>query len=215
MKKTKNLFIAIGLLVAFLLWTVLLGFVDVRNIGPESSSVGFATVNGFVHELVGVNMTLYTITDWLGMVPIAFALGFAVLGLVQLIKRRSLWAVDKSILVLGVFYTVVMAVFLLFEFIALNYRPVLIDGRLEASYPSSTTLLVLCVMPTSAMQLRERIKNKALGRCVILVIAVFTLFTVFGRILSGVHWITDILGGTMLSSGLVMLYSYSVFVLRE
>ena len=191
---------------AFLLWTVLVRFVDVRAIGPEGSSVGFAALNGYVHELTGVNWLLYTVTDWLGIVPIAVALGFAILGLVQLIKRKSLWKVDHSILALGVFYIVVMAAYIFFEVVVINYRPTLIDGYLEASYPSSTTMLVMCVMPTAAMQLNARIKNTILKRCAIIAIIVFIAFMVIGRLISGVHWITDIIGGTLLSAGLVTVY---------
>ena len=80
------------------------------------------------------------------------------LGLGQLLKGKSLLKVERSILALGVFYAVVMAAYLVFEVWVVNYRPVLIEGALEASYPSSTTLLVLCVMPTAMMQLRQRIQ---------------------------------------------------------
>ena len=139
-KKNSRLFwVGVGLLAAFVLWTVLVCFVDVRAIGPRQSSVGFATLNGYIHNLTGVNMSLYVITDWLGLVPIGVAFGFAVLGLVQWIKRKSLLKVDRSILALGGFYIVVMAVYILFEIVVINYRPTLIDGYLEASYPSSTT----------------------------------------------------------------------------
>ena len=151
-KNKKMLALGASLVAAFALWTVLVRFVDVRAIGPEGSSVGFAALNGFVHELTGVNWLLYTVTDWLGLVPIAAALGFAILGLVQLIKRKSLWKVDRSILALGVFYIVVIAAYVFFEMVVINYRPTLIEGYLEASYPSSTTMLVTCVMPTAAMQ---------------------------------------------------------------
>ena len=205
-KNKKRLVLGAGLVVAFALWTVLVCFVDVRTIGPEGSSVGFATLNGFVHELTGVNWLLYTVTDWLGLVPIAAALGFAVLGLVQLIKRKSLWKVDHSILALGVFYIVVMAAYLVFEIVVINYRPTLIEGYLEASYPSSTTMLVMCVMPTAAMQLNARIKNTVFRRCVIITIIVFIAFMVIGRFLSGVHWITDIIGGALFSAGVVTTY---------
>ena len=208
-KNEKRLVLGASLIVAFVLWTVLARFVDVRAIGPEASSVGFAALNGFVHELTGVNWLLYTATDWLGLVPIAVALGFAILGLVQLIKRKSLWKVDHSILALGVFYIVVMAAYIFFETVVINYRPTLIDGYLEASYPSSTTMLVMCVMPTAAMQLNVRIKNTVLRRCAIISIVAFTAFMVIGRLISGVHWITDIIGGALLSAGLVMTY-YSV-----
>ena len=205
-KNKKRLVLGAGLVVVFVLWTVLVCFVDVRTIGPEGSSVGFATLNGFVHELTGVNWLLYTVTDWLGLVPIAVALGFAILGLVQLIKRKSLWMVDHSILALGVFYIVVMAAYVFFEMVVINYRPTLIDGYLEASYPSSTTMLVMCVMPTAAMQLNARIKNTVFRRCAIIAIVAFTAFMVIGRLISGVHWITDIIGGAMFSIGIVTTY---------
>ena len=206
-KKSRRLFfVGVSLLAAFVLWTVLIRFVDVQAIGSQESSVGFATLNGYVHNLTGVNMSLYVITDWLGLIPIGVAFGFAVLGLVQWIKRKSILKVDRSILVLGGFYTVVVAVYVLFETVVINYRPTLIDGYLEASYPSSTTMLVMCVMPTAMMQLRARIKNKVFSRCVMIAIAVFIVFMVIGRLVSGVHWITDIIGGALLSAGLVTMY---------
>jgi undecaprenyl-diphosphatase len=209
-KKNKKMLVwGASLIVAFALWTVLVRFVDVRAIGPEGSSVGFATLNGFVHELTGVNWILYTVTDWLGLVPIAVALLFAILGLVQLIKRKSLWKVDHSILALGVFYIVVMATYVFFEMVVINSRPTLIEGYLEASYPSSTTMLVMCVMPTAAMQLNVRIKNTVIRRCVIIAIITFTTFMVIGRLISGVHWITDIIGGALFSSGIDLMY-YSI-----
>ena len=197
------------MLAVFVLWTVLIRFVDVEAIGPRQSSVGFATLNGYIHNLTGVNMSLYIITDWLGLVPIGVAFGFAVLGIVQCIKRKSLLKVDRSILTLGGFYIVVMAVYILFEIVVINYRPTLIDGYLEASYPSSTTILVMCVMPTAMMQLRTRIKNDLFRRCVMLTIAVFITFMVIGRLVSGVHWITDIIGGALLSTAIVLMY-YSI-----
>ena len=205
-KRQKILFIGAGLLAAFVLWTVLVRFVDVRAIGPQGSSVGFAAMNGSVHTLLGVNMSLYTVTDWLGLVPIGVAFGFAILGLVQWINRKSLMKVDKSILLLGVFYVTVMAVYALFENVVINHRPVLIDGYLEASYPSSTAMLVMCVMPTAVMQLNFRIKSIALRRCVICAISAFTAFMVIGRLISGVHWLSDIIGGILFSAGLVMTY---------
>ena len=204
--KKKYLYISIFSLSAFVLWTLLLCFVDVKAIGPEGSLVGFSALNGYVHEKIGVNMYLYNITDWLGLVPIGVAFGFAILGLIQLIKRKSLLRVDRSILALGVFYIIVIAVYLFFEIVVINYRPVLIEGCLEASYPSSTTMLVTCVMPSAAMQAKERIKNKALRQGVIIVIIAFIAFMVVGRLLSGVHWITDIIGGALFSLGVVMAY---------
>ena len=202
----RNFCIATCMLFAFFLWTATIQFIDVQTIGPQGSSVGFATLNGFVHNLTGVHMSLYAITDWLGLVPLAFVMGFALLGLVQWIKRKYLLKVDYSILVLGGFYIVVMAVYVLFEVFVVNYRPVLIGGILEGSYPSSTTMLVMCVMPTAIMQFNARIKNNILKRFVASVIIAFIVFMVIGRLISGVHWFTDIIGGALLSAGLVLMY---------
>ena len=202
----RNFCIAICVLLAFLLWTAAIQFVDVQAIGPLESAVGFATINQFVHNLTGVHMSLYTITDWLGLVPFGFIMGFALLGLVQWSKRKHLLKVDYSIFVLGGFYIVVMAAYVVFEVFVVNYRPVLIDGILEASYPSSTTMLVMCVMPTAVMQFDTRIKNDVLKRCVTSAITAFIVFMVIGRLVSGVHWFTDIIGGALLSTGLVLMY---------
>lgn len=207
MKKQKKFIMSAGLLAMFALWTLGVRFVDVQAIGPGGSSVGFAAINQFVHNLTRVHFGLYTITDWLGLVPIAVCVGFAVLGLVQWISRKSLRQVDSSIFVLGGFYIVVIAVYVLFEIFAVNYRPVLINGYLEASYPSSTTMLVMCVMPTALMQLNHRIANKTLRNTVSIGITAFIVFMVVGRLISGVHWVSDIVGGTLLSAGLVMLYA--------
>ena len=204
--KQKHLHTALWLLAAFAIWSALICYVDVQAIGPKGSSVGFAAINRYFHSLTGVHMTLYTVTDWLGLVPLVFVMGFAFLGLVQWIRRKQLRKVDFSILVLGGFYLVVIAVYILFEMVPVNYRPVLIEGILEASYPSSTTLLVMCVMPTAIMQLNARIRHTGLRRCICFLIAAFIVFMVVGRLLSGVHWLTDIIGGILLSSGLVMLY---------
>ena len=91
------------LLAAFVLWTVAICFLDVRAIGPQGSFVGFAGINGFVHNLTGVHWGLYYITDWLGLVPIFVCMGFSILGLIQWIKRKSIFKVNYDILVLGGF----------------------------------------------------------------------------------------------------------------
>lgn len=208
MKKRNQINYAItgGLLILFILYTIALVNIDVKPIGPKDSSVGFATINKSVQNLLGINMFLYYITDWLGLAAILVALGFASLGLVQLIKRKSLLRVDSSILVLGGFYLLVMSAYLFFEYNILNYRPVLINNILEASYPSSTTMLVTCVMPTAMIQFHRLIQNKTIRIVMNILFGAFTAAMVIGRMMSGVHWFTDILGGILLSTALIMLY---------
>lgn len=209
--KGKKAFAAGGLsLVLFLVWTVLIQVADVQPIGPDGSSVGFALWNGWFHRLTGVHMFLYTITDWLGLVPIGVCMIFAGIGFVQWIRRRTLFQVDPDILILGVYYVIVIGAYLVFEMFTVNYRPVLIEGRLEASYPSSTTLLVLCVMPTLIEQAERRMKQTIPKRWIKICTVWFSVFMVLGRLISGVHWFTDIVGAVILSLGLFCLYKAAV-----
>ena len=210
MKEKRNLLTGVGLIGAFALWTVLIQRVDVQVVGQNGTKIGFADFNEWFHQLTGVHMTLYTITDWLGLVPIFICLCFGVMGLVQLIKRRSLLRVDSDILLLGVYYVMVIACYLIFEMITINYRPVLIEGRLEASYPSSTTLLVLSVMPTLMFQANMRVSNAMIRKAVAVFVVAFSVFMVIGRLISGVHWATDIIGSVLFSAGLYMLYRSAV-----
>lgn len=210
--KKRNLinFVATGVLfILFIIFTIALLYIDVKPIGPNGSSVAFSAINKVVSEQLGVNMILYNITDLLSVIAILIAFGFTILGLAQFIRRKSLKRVDHSIIILGGFYLLVMAAYVFFEFNIINYRPVLIDNILEASYPSSTTMLIMCVMPTAIMQFNRLIKNRNAKIIVNTISVVFTILIVVGRVLSGVHWFTDILGGILLSASLVVLY-YSV-----
>ena len=115
MKEKGKRFLGIGsiLVVGFVIWTVLIQRVDVQTLGVNGTDIGFATINCWFHQLTGVHMEIYTITDWLGLVPIFICMIFDGIGCVQLMK----------------------------EMIPINYRPILIEGFMEASYPSLTTLL--------------------------------------------------------------------------
>ena len=206
MKRVRKMTLVVSLLAMFVFWTVVVCLVDVQPVGPEGAAVGLATWNRWLHNFTGVHWDLYEITDWLGLIPMGIVGGFGLLGLAQWIARRSLGKVDRSILLLGGFYLVVLVLFVLFELVPVNYRPVLVDGKLEASYPSSTTMLVLCVMPTALMEWNHRIKS-ALRPWIMVAGIGFMVLMVVGRWVSGVHWTSDIVGGGFLGAGLVMLYN--------
>ena len=214
MKQTgkKLLILGTGLLVAFILWTVLILYVDVQPLGQNGTNIGFAALNIWFHKLTGVHMSIYTITDWLGLVPIFVCMLFGCLGLGQWIQRKRLFKVDYDILILGVYYVLVIGGFLAFEMFPINYRPILIEGVMEASYPSSTTLLVLSVMPTLIFQANRRVKDDIFKIIIAVCTIVFSVFMVLGRLIAGVHWFTDIVGGILLSMGLFYIYKAVVLL---
>ena len=209
-KNVKSSFVVTGLLLLlFVLFTVVISTVDVRPIGPEGSEVGLATLNELVFQRLGVCMIWYTITDWLGVVALLTAFCFGIIGLIQLVNRKSLLKVDTRIILLGIYYVIVIAAYVFFEMFIINYRPIILEESvgLEASYPSSHTMLVICIMGSAMVLFQQMIQKKVL-RVILNVLSGIVIFvTVFGRMISGVHWFTDIVGGMLLGITLIQLYA--------
>ena len=212
MKEKRLLWIGYILIAGFVIWTLLIQAVDVQPLGINGTNIGFATINCWFHRLTGVHMVIYTITDWLGLIPIFICMIFGGIGCIQLLKRGSLLKVDYDIIFLGVYYILVIFGYLIFEMIPINYRPILIEGFMEVSYPSSTTLLVLCVMPTLIEQINRRSKNEIAKKVIKALVICFSTFMVFSRLISGVHWVTDIVGSIMLSVGMFCIYKAVVLL---
>ena len=212
MKEKRLLWIGCIIIAGFAIWTLLIQVVDVQPLGINRTNIGFAIINCWFHRLTGVHMVIYTITDWLGIIPVFICIIFGGIGCIQLLKRRSLLKVDYDIILLGAYYILVILGYFIFEMMPINYRPILIEGFMEASYPSSTTLLVLCVMPTLIEQVNRRSENEISKKVIKALVICFSVFMVFGRLVSGVHWLTDIVGSIMLSVGLFCIYKAAVLL---
>ena len=209
MKQKRKLLIAgiSGLLFTVLI--VLIQFVDVQAVGPEGTRIGLSHLNRFVLETLGVHMLWYEITDWFGIAAVVTAFLFAVTGLMQWMKRRNIWKVDKEILALGVLYLIVIGLYVLFELAVVNYRPIIMPDATEpeASFPSSHTMLICVVMASTIMVLDQYIKNKRLALIVRVACVIIMVITVVGRLVCGVHWLTDIIGGILISIALLTAFS--------
>ena len=217
MKRRARLFFSGVLWVLAVLFILLIRRVDVAPIGPEGTSVGLSSLNREVSETVGVNMTWYTITEILGYGAIAVAAFFAVLGAVQWIRRGNLKYVDRGILALAGIYILLGILYVFFEKVIINYRPVILPGEEhpEASFPSSHTMLA-CVIFGSAGILADRLLRSGALQTVLQILCGILIFvTVFGRMISGVHWFTDIVGALLFSSALLMLYSAMIMKSRK
>lgn len=205
--KKKKCIIGGSILVIAILFTILVKVVDVKAIGPNGSKVGFAAINQFFADQLGTNMVWYHITEILGMVAILCAGVYALIGLIQCIQRKSIWKVDRAIFLLGLFYIVVILLYIFFEVCIVNYRPVLMEGALEASYPSSHTMMTMCICGGIIVVNQKIIHKQKMKKLLNILFSVMILVTVVGRFLSGVHWFTDIVGGFIISSGLLILFS--------
>ena len=195
---------AISVLLLFVLWTVLVLTVDRAPIGPSESIVGLAAFNRTVYDLLCPHTGWHLLSEVLGLLPLATAGGFALLGAWQLIRRRSLRAVDPHLYLLAALYLAVAACYLGFELWIINYRPVLTDGLLEASYPSSHTMLAICILGSAAVRFTARADKLILRRIAAGAAVLTAVLIVVGRLLSGVHWPSDIIGGILLGVALTL-----------
>ncbi|MBQ7677164.1 MAG: phosphatase PAP2 family protein [Lachnospiraceae bacterium] len=208
MKEKKQFLPAAVLLGMFLLWTILVKTVDVAAIGPEDTKVGFSHLNGAVHELFGFSNLWYTLTKISGCFAFLVIAVFALLGLIQMIVRKDIRKVDRPLLALGGLYVVTAVLYVFFEKVVVNYRPVILPGEehVEASYPSTHTLLAVVVFGSAFLLFGRYVQNETAQAILQIVNVVLLVFTVLGRLLSGAHWLTDIIGGILLGAGLVCAY---------
>lgn len=193
-------------LIAFVLFTLAVYFVDVKPIGPHNSEVGLATLNRAVHDAIGMHGTAYTISKLIGYLCFAICGFFAAIGAMQFLTTKKLSAVDGDIRALGLIYVITAAIYVLFEILIINYRPVVRDEGLEASYPSSHTMIILVVLGTLAVFLQRKVRASMIRTVVVIVTDVIAAAGVMARLLSGCHWLTDILGSIILSISLIMLH---------
>ena len=209
MKKREKsnvwLYIDIVCLVLSILFIFAVTVIDVQEIGPNGTSVGFAGING----AIGSNMIWYKITQLLGYLAIVIFAFFAICGVVQIVKRKSVFKVDQDLLVMAYMFIVLFLLYILFDKIAINYRPMLLPGEtvLEASFPSSHTMLALCVFGTTWLFFNRRLGQGKAYNIIRIMMLVLMVVTIVGRLLSGAHWFTDIIGGLLISTTLVSFYA--------
>lgn len=208
MKNKRNLILSLVLTVVTVVYTYLVKTVGVTAIGPRNSSVGFYKMNYWFMKSIGSNMTIYKFTEIVGLIVLLIVAIYGVIGLLQLIKRKSIFKVDREIISLGILYVLMLIVYVFFEKFIINYRPVLIDNELEASFPSSHTVLAICTCISSLIVSKKYVPKKYLNLSAVITILLLT-FVFVGRTISGVHWLSDIIGGVIISSTLLM-YFYTI-----
>lgn len=192
--------------VAFILFTIVVKVFDVQPIGLNDTNIGCATINSAMQRLIGTNDFWYRYTEILGYFAIVCMFAFALVAFCMLVRKKSLKGVDYRLYALGVFYVIMLAFYVFFEKVIINYRPVLEDGELEASYPSSHTMLIICVMITAVHQFSYLLSKKTMRDAASAAACILAVSAPVGRLLAGVHWFTDIIGGILLSIALIALY---------
>ena len=214
-KKKKWFRISIWLLVIAVIYTVLVKYVDVKAIGPSSTKVGFAMMNKWFNELIGYNSMFYKISKYAGVIPFGFCAYYGLMGLIELIKKKSFKKVNYRYYILACFYAIFVALYFFFEKVIINYRPVIVDGAIEASYPSTHTLLAICLCGTSLIVSKLLIKNETIRKLFDIAAWILMIVIVVARLISGVHWLSDIFGGIIISLTYLSFFKLSLIRMEE
>lgn len=194
-------------LIGFVMFTLIVALVDVDQ-------VGLSHLNQFFWRAWGRSSFWEQVTDWIGYLMILAIIGLVVWQIAQWIVRKSLHHVDKNLLLLDLIFGCLIVVYLFFEIVVVNYRPELENGVAKASYPSSHSMLFATVIPLLIWQVWHYVHNKPWRIVFTVLLIAMMSFGLVGRLLSGVHWFTDILGGILISVSLVCLYLFMVKYLK-
>ncbi len=193
---------ALYVFAVFCAFTAVVAAVDVQAIGPDNSFIGLAHINGYVRDLLLFNNIFYAMSEILGYVAIAVMVCFAVFGAIQFLKRKRLLSVDYEILCMGILYLCLIALYVFFDkVIIVNFSPCLFSGELKASYPSSHTMEAIVVFGSAAVFASGK-KNSFVKISALLLAGLTVVF----RMLSGVHWFSDIIGGLLLGASLLFMF---------
>ncbi len=214
-KKKKWFKISVCLLIVAVIYTVLVKYVDVKAIGPGDTKVGFAIMNKWFKDLIGYNKLFYTVSKYAGVIPFGFCAYYGLMGLIELIKKKSFKKVNYRYYILACFYAIFVALYFFFEKVIINYRPIVVDGVIEASYPSTHTLLAICLCGTSLIVSKLLIKNNTLRMLADIAAWLLMVVIVFARLISGVHWLSDIIGGIIISLTYLSFFKLSLIRMDE
>ena len=219
--KKKSYILSLFLLVLAITFTILVAKVDVKPVGPinpetgVTSEVGFATINSAIAKRFEYNSVCYNISKYVGFLAFAFIAFYGIIGLIELIKKKSFKDINKVLYALVVFYVCIAIIYALFEVLTINYRPILMDNELEASYPSSHTLLAICVCGSSLIVSHHLIKKEKLKIILNVVATIMMILIIVTRFLSGVHWFTDIIGAIIISAFMLQSFSNTINCLTK
>ena len=207
--KQKVLFISsIVLFVLFVLTTILAATVDKGAGGESLAVVGLSSINTNIFDTLGKSDTLDKITDILLILSFLVVLLNAALGALYLIKYKKL---DLSLVILGCFYILCLILYVLFDHIHINYAPLLDEGELKESFPSSHVLASVFIFLSSIITINHNVNKRIIKNVLLITTILLSLLMVVFRLLSGWHWFTDILAGELL--GLFLVSSYSLITL--
>ena len=196
--------VAVACTVIFILFTIMVTALDGQTV--DGHRLGLATMNGWWRDLVGVNAAWRVVSDVVAVGTVFGAVGLLIVQIVAVVRGRGLrpvvrdwWGVDLVLISLGICYG-------LFQIVVINYRPLLMHGVAEASYPSSHVLLFATVWPLLILTLWRMTKRRWVRVTVMVVGMMVMLAGIVARALSGYHWLSDLVGGVLLGVTLVAWY---------
>lgn len=192
----------------YIVLLVMLYSVDVTFEGVNGSRIGLSGINIPIRDAIGTNMIFYNISKYVGALGIALVGVLAVWFLVRIIREKSLKALTRKEYELGVLYLLTCVLYVVFSKIVINYRPIIKwdEEGPESSFPSTHAMIAVVIFGSFCCIAGNYIKNEKLCKLIRILCVILAVLVIVGRMLSGVHWFTDIVGGVLVALSLVFAY---------
>ncbi len=200
LKKVLNKYslMGLGFLFIFLILLILLMSVDkASNIYKEIGLYNFNKI--FLVDYY--NESWDGFSDVILYISILFILGLIIYGIYQLYKRKSLFKVDKDIILTGFGFVFIIIIWFIFDkFIDINYRPIAVNGSAQTSFPSTHVMLAcFSLLATTRIILKRNTNELKYNIITYGGVSILVILCSLGRILSKMHWTTDVLGAIFIS----------------
>lgn len=203
-------------LIGFVIWTILVKVVDVQYVQMNNTYLGFYNFNTTINDWVQtLNTKAYDVLSTILLIFALLSVGcFAILGLIQWIKRKSLKKVDPVIYMLLIGYIVIAIFYIVFEVMKINYSPLSTITDLKSSYPCSHIFISTSYLGISFLTMFKYFNFSKLIKGILWAgFGVFTFAMIFTRTFSGCHWFSDVIAAILLScfiigsfAGFLILY---------
>lgn len=200
--RRKSLDIIISILwLILLIFTILVSFVDVKIFNVTNTKIGLYSLNKiFLVNSINSNY-INIISNGIFLICLLVIILMLLLITFEYFKTKK---INKNNLNFFIHFLIMVLIWIIFDkILIINYRPILINGNIEGSYPSTHVMVSTFVLLFLSDQLKKIFKNDKIFYIISIGLIIIQSIS---RILLTMHWFTDIIGGLLI--GCLLFFTF-------
>lgn len=200
--RRKSLDIIISILwLILLIFTILVSFVDVKIYNVTNTEIGLYSLNKiFLVNSINSNY-INIISNGIFLICLLVIILMLLLITFEYFKTKK---INKNNLNFIIHFLIMVLIWIIFDkILIINYRPILINGNIEGSYPSTHVMVSTFVLLFLSDKLKKIFKNDKIFYIISIGLIIIQSIS---RILLTMHWFTDIIGGLLI--GCLLFFTF-------